>query len=123
MIQCAETVPSVTRRFELWEEEERLVAYVTVALQGGVPCGIFIHAGTEGSLVGGLLRILGHETTWLLERGVPLLTLADLWGGQSFGPVGWQAPTPRSEAGYHHKSVLDAIGRWFKDRFPAGAGA
>jgi hypothetical protein len=120
MIKNAETVPSVTRRFELGVDDESLTVYVVVALRDSLPCGIFIYAGAEGSMNGGLFRMLGHMASWLLERGVPLSKLADLWGTQIFGPRSWESPERPGECGYQHMSVLDAIGRWLQRRFPQG---
>ena len=79
------TRPSITHKFNVAGHE----GYLTVGLyKDGSPGELFITMSKEGSTVGGLMDTIGTLTSFALQWGVPLKTLANKMRNNRFEPYG-----------------------------------
>jgi ribonucleoside-diphosphate reductase alpha chain len=70
----------------------------------------------EGSTIGGLMDVIGMETSMGLQYGVPLLSFVDKFSHTRFEPSGWTRNPDIPNA----KSVVDYIFRWLGMQFIPG---
>lgn len=104
---------SITHKFSVGGHE----GYITVGLfDDGSPGELFINMAKEGSTIGGLMDVIGTETSMCLQYGVPLEVLVSKFSHMRFEPSGW---TPNPEIP-HAKSVVDYIFRWMGMQFIPG---
>ncbi len=88
--------------------------YITVGLfEDGTPGELFITMAKEGSTIGGLMDVIGTETSLALQYGVPLEALVTKFSHARFEPSGW---TSNPEIP-HAKSVVDYIFRFLGNTF------
>jgi ribonucleoside-diphosphate reductase alpha chain len=107
------TRQSITHKFSVGGHE----GYITVGLfEDGTPGELFINMAKEGSTIGGLMDVIGTETSMCLQYGVPLQVLVDKFSHMRFEPSGW---TPNPDIP-HAKSVVDYIFRWMGMQFIPG---
>ncbi|QDU37360.1 Vitamin B12-dependent ribonucleotide reductase [Maioricimonas rarisocia] len=108
-----DTRQSVTHKFSVGGHE----GYITVGLfEDGSPGELFITMAKEGSTIGGLMDVIGTETSLALQYGVPLQAMIDKFSHARFEPSGW-TPNPDIPMA---KSVVDYIFRWLGMTFIAG---
>ncbi|MBX3443081.1 MAG: vitamin B12-dependent ribonucleotide reductase [Planctomyces sp.] len=108
-----ETRNSVTHKFSVGGHE----GYITVGLfEDGAPGELFITMAKEGSTIGGLMDVIGTQTSMALQYGVPLSDLVNKFSHARFEPSGW---TPNPDIP-HAKSVVDYIFRWLGMQFVPG---
>lgn len=108
-----ETRHSLTHKFSVGGHE----GYITVGLfEDGSPGELFITMAKEGSTIGGLMDVIGTETSLALQYGVPLQALVDKFSHARFEPSGW---TPNPDIPFA-KSVVDYIFRWLGMTFIPG---
>lgn len=104
---------SLTHKFSVDGHE----GYITVGLfEDGTPGELFISMAKEGSTIGGLMDVIGTETSMGLQYGVPLEVLVEKFSYSRFEPSGW---TPNPEIP-NAKSVVDYIFRWLGIQFLPG---
>ena len=104
---------SVTHKFSVGGHE----GYITVGLfEDGKPGELFITMAKEGSTIGGLMDVIGTETSMCLQYGVPLDVLVNKFSHTRFEPSGW---TNHPDIP-HAKSVVDYIFRFMGMQFIAG---
>jgi len=104
---------SLTHKFSVGGHE----GYITVGLfEDSTPGELFISMAKEGSTIGGLMDVIGTETSMCLQYGVPLQVLTDKFSHMRFEPSGW---TPNQDIP-HAKSVVDYIFRWMAIQFIPG---
>lgn len=104
---------SLTHKFSVGGHE----GYITVGLfEDGTPGELFISMAKEGSTIGGLMDVIGTETSMGLQYGVPLEVLVEKFSHSRFEPSGW---TPNPEIP-NAKSVVDYIFRWLGIQFLPG---
>jgi ribonucleoside-diphosphate reductase alpha chain len=107
------TRQSLTHKFSVGGHE----GYITVGLfEDGSPGELFINMAKEGSTIGGLMDVIGTETSMCLQYGVPLQVLVDKFSHVRFEPAGWTGNQDIPNA----KSVVDYIFRWMGMQFIAG---
>jgi ribonucleoside-diphosphate reductase alpha chain len=107
------TRQSITHKFSVGGHE----GYITVGLfEDGSPGELFINMAKEGSTIGGLMDVIGTETSMCLQYGVPLQVLVDKFSHMRFEPSGW---TPNPDIP-NAKSVVDYIFRWMAIQFIPG---
>jgi len=107
------TRQSITHKFAVGGHE----GYITVGLfEDGSPGELFITMAKEGSTIGGLMDVIGTETSLSLQYGVPLLALVDKFTHMRFEPSGWTGNPDIP----HAKSVVDYIFRWLGIQFIPG---
>jgi len=107
------TRQSLTHKFSVGGHE----GYITVGLfEDGSPGELFINMAKEGSTIGGLMDVIGTETSMCLQYGVPLQVLVDKFSHVRFEPSGW---TPNQDIP-NAKSVVDYIFRWMGMQFIPG---
>ncbi len=108
-----ETRHSLTHKFSVGGHE----GYITVGLfEDGAPGELFITMAKEGSTIGGLMDVIGTETSLALQYGVPLQALVDKFSHARFEPSGW-TPNPDIPMA---KSVVDYIFRFLGMTFIPG---
>ena len=104
---------SLTHKFSVGGHE----GYITVGLfEDGTPGELFISMAKEGSTIGGLMDVIGTETSMGLQYGVPLEVLVEKFSYSRFEPSGW---TPNPDIP-NAKSVVDYIFRWLGIQFLPG---
>ena len=104
---------SLTHKFSVGGHE----GYITVGLfEDGTPGELFISMAKEGSTIGGLMDVIGTETSMGLQYGVPLDVLVDKFSHTRFEPSGW-TPNPDIPIA---KSLVDYIFRWLGIQFIPG---
>jgi ribonucleoside-diphosphate reductase alpha chain len=107
------TRQSLTHKFSVGGHE----GYITVGLfEDGLPGELFINMAKEGSTIGGLMDVIGTETSMCLQYGVPLQVLTDKFSHMRFEPSGWTGNPDIP----HAKSVVDYIFRWMAIQFIPG---
>jgi ribonucleoside-diphosphate reductase alpha chain len=107
------TRQSLTHKFSVGGHE----GYITVGLfEDQTPGELFISMAKEGSTIGGLMDVIGTETSMCLQYGVPLQVLVDKFSHSRFEPSGW---TPNPDIP-NAKSLVDYIFRWMGMQFIAG---
>lgn len=100
-----DTRHSLTHKFNVGGHE----GYITVGLfEDGKPGELFIVMAKEGSTIGGLMDVIGTETSLALQFGVPLEALVNKFSHARFEPSGWTTNPDIPVA----KSVVDYIFRW-----------
>lgn len=112
---------SITKKFTIHAQPEYggdLEGYITVGLfEDGSPGEIFITVAKEGTLIRGLLVVLGTAVSIGLQQGVPLQTFIDKFKYLKFEPAGLtDDPHPLSMT----SSVIDYIFRWLEMKFTDG---
>ncbi|MEZ6058325.1 MAG: vitamin B12-dependent ribonucleotide reductase [Planctomycetaceae bacterium] len=108
-----ETRNSLTHKFSVGGHE----GYITVGLfEDGSPGELFITMAKEGSTIGGLMDVIGTETSLALQYGVPLDAMVAKFSHARFEPAGW-TPNPDIPMA---KSVVDYIFRWLGMTFMPG---
>ena len=104
---------SLTHKFSVGGHE----GYITVGLfEDGTPGELFINMAKEGSTIGGLMDVIGTETSMGLQYGVPLDVLVEKFSHTRFEPSGW-TPNPDIPIA---KSLVDYIFRWLGIQFLPG---
>ncbi len=104
---------SLTHKFSVGGHE----GYITVGLfEDATPGELFISMAKEGSTIGGLMDVIGTETSMCLQYGVPLIVLVDKFSHSRFEPSGWTGNPDIPNA----KSVVDYIFRWMAIQFIPG---
>jgi ribonucleoside-diphosphate reductase alpha chain len=89
----------------------------TVGLfEDGTPGELFITMAKEGSTIGGLMDVIGTETSLALQYGVPLEALVNKFSHARFEPSGWTSNPDIP----HAKSVVDYIFRFLGITFIEG---
>ncbi len=107
------TRQSLTHKFSVGGHE----GYITVGMfEDGAPGELFISMAKEGSTIGGLMDVIGTETSMCLQYGVPLQVLIDKFSHMRFEPAGWTGNPDIPNA----KSVVDYIFRWMGMQFLPG---
>lgn len=108
-----DTRNSVTHKFSVGGHE----GYITVGLfEDGSPGELFITMAKEGSTIGGLMDVIGTETSLALQYGVPLDAMVKKFSHARFEPSGWTTNPDIPVA----KSVVDYIFRWLGIQFLEG---
>jgi len=108
-----ETRQSITHKFNVGGHE----GYVTVGtFEDGMPGELFITMAKEGSTIGGLMDVIGTETSMALQYGVPMQALVDKFSHMRFEPSGWTGNPDIP----HAKSIVDYIFRWMGIQFLPG---
>jgi ribonucleoside-diphosphate reductase alpha chain len=101
---------SITHKFRVGEQE----GYITVGLfEDGQPGEVFITISKEGSTVSGLMDTVAMLTSYALQYGVPIGTLATKLKNTRFEPYGL---TGNPEIP-HATSLVDYLFRWMDRRF------
>jgi ribonucleoside-diphosphate reductase alpha chain len=107
------TRQSLTHKFSVGGHE----GYITVGLfEDGSPGELFITMAKEGSTIGGLMDVIGTQTSMGLQYGVPLDVLVNKFSHSRFEPSGWTTNPDIPNA----KSVVDYIFRWLGIEFLPG---
>ncbi|MAT16277.1 MAG: ribonucleoside-diphosphate reductase, adenosylcobalamin-dependent [Planctomyces sp.] len=107
------TRQSVTHKFSVGGHE----GYITVGLfEDGTPGELFVTMAKEGSTIGGLMDVIGTQTSMCLQYGVPLQVIVDKFSHMRFEPAGWTNNPDIPNA----KSVVDYIFRWMGIQFIPG---
>jgi len=108
-----DTRQSITHKFSVGGHE----GYITVGLfEDGSPGELFITMAKEGSTIGGLMDVIGTETSLALQYGVPLEALVKKFSHARFEPSGWTTNPDIPVA----KSVVDYIFRFLGITFLPG---
>lgn len=108
-----DTRHSLTHKFNVGGHE----GYITVGLfEDGQPGELFIVMAKEGSTIGGLMDVIGTETSLALQFGVPLEAMVNKFSHARFEPSGWTTNPDIPVA----KSVVDYIFRWLGITFIDG---
>ncbi|QDT31489.1 Vitamin B12-dependent ribonucleotide reductase [Thalassoglobus polymorphus] len=108
-----DTRHSLTHKFNVGGHE----GYITVGLfEDGKPGELFIVMAKEGSTIGGLMDVIGTETSLALQFGVPLEAMVNKFSHARFEPSGWTTNPDIPVA----KSVVDYIFRWLGITFLEG---
>jgi ribonucleoside-diphosphate reductase alpha chain len=108
-----DTRHSITHKFAVGNYE----GYVTVGLfDDGQPGELFINMSKEGSTIGGLMDVIGTETSLALQYGVPLQAMIDKFSHSRFEPAGM---TNNPDIPFS-TSVVDYIFRWLGMTFIPG---
>src|SRR5262249_48617590 len=77
---------SLTHKFSVGGHE----GYITVGLfEDGKPGELFITMAKEGSTIGGLMDVIGTQTSMCLQYGVPIDVLLKKFSHTRFEPAGW----------------------------------
>ncbi len=101
---------SVTHKFRVGDQE----GYVTVGLyEDGLPGEVFVKISKEGSTVSGLMDTVAMLTSYALQYGVPVETLAAKLKSTRFEPSGI---TGNPEIPFA-TSLVDYVFRWMELRF------
>jgi len=109
---------SITKKFTIHAHPDYggdIDGYITAGLfEDGTLGEIFITVAKEGTLIRGLLVVLGTAVSIGLQQGVPLQTFVDKFKYLKFEPAGpTDDPHPLSMA----SSVIDYIFRWLEMKF------
>lgn len=80
-----DTWPSITKRFQLGKDK----CYLTVLLNRGKPCRIFLDVAKEGSTLGGFADQWAHMFSDALANGQSLESLVRTAQEVRFPPDGW----------------------------------
>ena len=108
-----DTRHSLTHKFNVGGHE----GYITIGLfEDNTPGELFITMAKEGSTIGGLMDVIGTETSLALQYGVPLEALVNKFSHARFEPSGWTSNPDIP----HAKSVVDYIFRFLGNTFLAG---
>lgn len=108
-----DTRQSITHKFDVGGHE----GYLTVGLfEDGNPGEVFITMAKEGSTIGGLMDVMGTQTSMALQYGVPLESLVNKFAHMRFEPSGWTGNDDIPQA----KSVPDYVFRWLGMQFIPG---
>lgn len=108
-----DTRQSLTHKFNVGGHE----GYITIGLfEDNTPGELFITMAKEGSTIGGLMDVIGTETSLALQYGVPLEALVNKFSHARFEPSGWTSNPDIP----HAKSVVDYIFRFLGNTFIAG---
>ncbi len=108
-----DTRQSITHKFNVGGHE----GYITVGLfDDGAPGELFIVMAKEGSTIGGLMDVIGTETSLALQYGVPIDAMVNKFSHARFEPSGWTTNPDIPVA----KSVVDYIFRWMGMTFIDG---
>jgi ribonucleoside-diphosphate reductase alpha chain len=108
-----DTRNSITHKFVVGGHE----GYITVGLfEDHTPGELFITMAKEGSTIGGLMDVIGTETSLALQYGVPLEALVTKFSHARFEPSGWTSNPDIP----HAKSVVDYIFRFLGNTFIPG---
>ena len=108
-----DTRQSLTHKFNVGGHE----GYITVGLfEDHTPGELFITMAKEGSTIGGLMDVIGTETSLALQYGVPLDALVNKFSHARFEPSGWTSNPDIP----HAKSVVDYIFRFLGNTFLEG---
>ena len=108
-----DTRQSLTHKFNVGGHE----GYITVGLfEDHTPGELFITMAKEGSTIGGLMDVIGTETSLALQYGVPLDALVNKFSHARFEPSGWTSNPDIP----HAKSVVDYIFRFLGNTFLPG---
>jgi len=108
-----DTRQSLTHKFNVGGHE----GYITVGLfEDHTPGELFITMAKEGSTIGGLMDVIGTETSLALQYGVPLEALVNKFSHARFEPSGWTSNPDIP----HAKSVVDYIFRFLGNTFLPG---
>ncbi len=108
-----DTRHSLTHKFNVGGHE----GYITIGLfEDNTPGELFITMAKEGSTIGGLMDVIGTETSLALQYGVPLDALVNKFSHARFEPSGWTSNPDIP----HAKSVVDYIFRFLGNTFLAG---
>ncbi len=108
-----DTRHSITHKFSVGGYE----GYITVGLfDDGQPGELFINMAKEGSTIGGLMDVIGTETSLALQYGVPLQAMIDKFSHARFEPAGM---TNNPDIPFS-TSVVDYIFRWLGMTFIPG---
>ncbi|MFO1008090.1 MAG: vitamin B12-dependent ribonucleotide reductase, partial [Planctomycetaceae bacterium] len=108
-----DTRQSLTHKFNVGGHE----GYITVGLfEDHTPGELFITMAKEGSTIGGLMDVIGTETSLALQYGVPLEALVNKFSHARFEPAGWTSNPDIP----HAKSVVDYIFRFLGNTFLPG---
>jgi ribonucleoside-diphosphate reductase alpha chain len=104
---------SLTHKFSVGGHE----GYVTVGLyDDGKPGELFITMAKEGSTIGGLMDVIGTQTSMGLQYGVPIDVFVKKFSHTRFEPSGWTGNPDIPNA----KSVVDYIFRFLGMEFIPG---
>ena len=107
------TRKSITHKFAVGNHE----GYITVGLfEDGTPGELFITMAKEGSTIGGLMDVIGTQTSMALQYGVPLEALVNKFTHMRFEPSGWTGNPDIP----HAKSIVDYIFRFLAIEFIPG---
>ncbi|MEX2285894.1 MAG: vitamin B12-dependent ribonucleotide reductase [Planctomycetaceae bacterium] len=107
------TRQSLTHKFSVGGHE----GYITVGLfEDDSPGELFITMAKEGSTIGGLMDVIGTQTSIGLQYGVPLDVFVNKFSHTRFEPSGWTTNPDIPNA----KSVVDYIFRWLGIEFLPG---
>lgn len=108
-----DTRHSLTHKFSIAGHE----GYITVGLfEDQSPGELFITMAKEGSTIGGLMDVIGTQTSLALQYGVPLDDMVRKFSHARFEPSGWTTNPDIPVA----KSVVDYIFRWLGMTFIPG---
>ncbi len=108
-----DTRHSLTHKFNVGGHE----GYITIGLfEDNTPGELFITMAKEGSTIGGLMDVIGTETSLALQYGVPLEALVTKFSHARFEPSGWTSNPDIP----HAKSVVDYIFRFLGNTFIPG---
>jgi len=108
-----DTRQSLTHKFNVGGHE----GYITIGLfEDHTPGELFITMAKEGSTIGGLMDVIGTETSLALQYGVPLDALVNKFSHARFEPSGWTSNPDIP----HAKSVVDYIFRFLGNTFLPG---
>ncbi len=108
-----DTRQSLTHKFNVGGHE----GYITIGLfEDHTPGELFITMAKEGSTIGGLMDVIGTETSLALQYGVPLEALVNKFSHARFEPSGWTSNPDIP----HAKSVVDYIFRFLGNTFLPG---
>ena len=108
-----DTRHSLTHKFNVGGHE----GYITIGLfEDNSPGELFITMAKEGSTIGGLMDVIGTETSLALQYGVPLEALVNKFSHARFEPSGWTSNPDIP----HAKSVVDYIFRFLGNTFLPG---
>ena len=108
-----DTRHSLTHKFNVGGHE----GYITIGLfEDNTPGELFITMAKEGSTIGGLMDVIGTETSLALQYGVPLDALVNKFSHARFEPSGWTSNPDIP----HAKSVVDYIFRFLGNTFLPG---
>jgi len=109
---------SITHRFEIQDAKSGVhEIYLTVGLfEDGSPGELFVKTGKWGSTLNGLLDVIGIQTSYLLQYGIPLERISHKLIGMQFEPAG-STDNPDIPT---CQSVIDYIFRWMQSHFPQG---
>ncbi len=104
---------SLTHKFRVGEQE----GYITVGLYAdGKPGEVFVKISKEGSTVSGLMDTVAMLTSYALQYGVPIETLAAKLRNTRFEPYGLTGNREIPTA----TSLVDYLFRWMELRFGPG---